>query len=118
MSTSDWRARDQDRDAAIETVEAAWADGQIVEADRDHRVEALRRAQTLAESLDSKGTSPYERLDLASVDTQPTSWYAILRAPDPNDGASICVYASNDYNESAYLSAERDGTVIHDSTKQ
>lgn len=278
VSTSDWRARDQDRDAAIETVEAAWADGQIVEADRDHRVEALLRAQTLAEvrmlvhdlqlpatphpyaappeyatrqqvsgsapqrvrtlvglmvaialigvgaaglvafidvsssvefpgddatamplpgvaveegvnvlsregyrdlvravrsttgssdafeavvypgyavltlpvdrssqredrwywdgeleSLDSKGTSSYQRLDLASVDAdvmvrlvkrvrrsvdQPTSWYAILRAPDPDDGSSIRVYASNEYNESAYLSAKRDGTVVHDSTKQ
>ncbi len=43
------RARDGDRDAAIEVVEAAWADGQIVEADRDKRVEELLRAQTLSE---------------------------------------------------------------------
>ena len=49
MSTPDQRARDKDRDAAIEVVEAAWADGQIVEADRDKRVEELLRAQTLAE---------------------------------------------------------------------
>jgi len=43
------RARDSDRDAAIEVVEAAWADGQIVEADRDKRVEELLRAQTMSE---------------------------------------------------------------------
>ncbi|MEP9362014.1 DUF1707 domain-containing protein [Nocardioides sp. CN2-186] len=49
MSTPDQRARDKDRDAAIEVVEAAWADGQIVEADRDKRVEELLRAQTLGE---------------------------------------------------------------------
>lgn len=49
MSTPDQRARDKDRDAAIEVVEAAWAEGQIVEADRDKRVEELLRAQTLAE---------------------------------------------------------------------
>ena len=54
------------------------------------------------DSLDSKGTSSYERLDLAS---------------DPSDGASIRVYASNEYSESAYLSAEPDGTIVHDSTK-
>lgn len=49
VSTPDQRARDKDRDAAIEVVEAAWADGQIVEADRDKRVEELLRAQTLGE---------------------------------------------------------------------
>jgi hypothetical protein len=43
------KARDSDRDAAIEVVEAAWADGQIVEADRDKRVEELLRAQTMQE---------------------------------------------------------------------
>ncbi|WP_395692229.1 DUF1707 domain-containing protein [Nocardioides sp.] len=49
MSTPDQRARDKDRDAAIEVVEAAWSDGRIVEADRDKRIEELRRAQTLGE---------------------------------------------------------------------
>jgi hypothetical protein len=49
VSTPDQRARDKDRDAAIEVVEAAWADGQIIEADRDKRVEELLRAQTLGE---------------------------------------------------------------------
>jgi hypothetical protein len=49
VSTPDRRARDKDRDAAIAVVEAAWADGQIIEADRDRRVAELQRAQTLAE---------------------------------------------------------------------
>ena len=49
VSTPEQRARDKDRDAAITMVEAAWADGQIVEADRDKRVEELGRAQTLGE---------------------------------------------------------------------
>ena len=48
VSTPQW-ARDKDRDAAIKLVEAAWANGQIVEADRDKRVEELRRAETLTE---------------------------------------------------------------------
>lgn len=288
MSTPDQRARDQDRDAAIEVVEAAWADGQIVEADRDHRVASLLRAETLAEirmithdlqdtsaapapvptaaelygpssadptpsldvqqlvtvatprvsgivksvlglvvvlvigsvaagvfaivrsvsdfvepsgsdplvggdpaaevdllssrgyrdllaaieetsgsteafeavlyptygvvylpvdddssrqalwyydggldDLESYGTSFYERFDLATVDMKvvlrlvkrvrglvddPTSSYAILRAPDPDDGASIWAYASNEYSETAYLSATADGKVVYDST--
>jgi hypothetical protein len=49
VSTPDQRARDRDRDAAIDLVEAAWAQGRIVEADRDKRVQELRRAQTLAD---------------------------------------------------------------------
>lgn len=46
---SDRMARDRDRDAAIRLVENAWADGQIVELDRDKRVEELRRALTVRE---------------------------------------------------------------------
>ncbi len=280
MSGSDWKARDEDRDAAIEVVEAAWADGQIVQADRDHRIESLLRAQTVSEigmlvhdlqlpekpvasapvpnpyassagvgtvprparhagivgvlvllamvaavgaglvaavtgitssgdsdtasstelpmpgaapaegvnvlsedgyrdlvravkrsttvtdafegvlypgyavltlpvdrssqrydrwywdgeleALDSRGTASSERFDLASVDAavvvklvkrvrklvdDPTNWYAILRAPDPTDDATIQVYATNEFSESAYLSARRDGTVVYNSTK-
>lgn len=49
VSTSDRRARDEDRDAAIELVEAACAAGRIIEMDRDVRVGELRRAQTMAE---------------------------------------------------------------------
>jgi len=301
VSTSDQRARDKDRDAAIEVVEAAWADGQIVEADRDRRVEELLRAQTLAEirmhthdlqlpgstagvvaqptvsvsttpnpyasatgyptveqlqaatansrkaavgcfgglvvlvvvvavvgviiaaivgisnkvddavdfgsgvstetplpgeaveegvnalsergwneflsdleevrgstesfeaviyptyvvtylpvdgnsnryglwywngemdDLDSRGTNSYQRFDLRDVDMKvvvrlvkrvrgmvedPNSFYAIVRAPDPDDGEAISVYASNEYSESAFLLATLDGKVVYDSTKQ
>lgn len=293
MSTPDKRARDKDRDAAIEVVEAAWADGQIVGADRDRRVEELLRAQTLAEIemfvhdlqppaaptpappevpaavpvvaygppstpaapsaragrtppaaarallvvplvvlvvvvvsvvagvlalvrtatdagsasgpsgttyapgveptgadvnvlsvrgygdlvaaveeatgssaafstvlypayavLDlpvdatsrreqswywngelsensSKGTSTEDRFDLRKIDPdvvvrlvtkvrrlvdEPTSWYAVIRAPD-DDGAMILAYASNDYHESTYLAARRDGTITYNSTQ-
>lgn len=288
MSTSDWQARDRDRDAAIKVVQAAWANGRIVQADRDHRLESLRHAETLAEvkmlvhdlqlpeqpvvvpapadlygspasttpvsatgavparaartgcllgviivivaigglgaglfavvrevgdaidsgttgtpalpvpgvepvagvnvlsvggygdlvdaveqstgstqafdavlypayavvslpvdrssqreerwywdgeleSLGSRSTSSYERFDLASVDARvvvrlvkrvrrqvedPTTWYAIVRHPDPDLGASLWVYASNEFNETAYLAARPDGTVVHDSTQQ
>ena len=304
MSTSDRRARDKDRDAAIEIVEAAWADGQIIDADRDRRVEELLRAQTLAEirmlthdlqvpdpsspvaavaavaqvapvapvhanpyasrsgyatleqvkaarprsgagcglvvlmlviaifgvavaavvgiastiddgfdtvldtdtsvrstplpgerpdegvnvlsergyrdllddveattgsteafeavlypgyavvylpvdpnsqrhalwywngvmdDLDSRGTSSYTRFDLAEVDMlvvvrlvkrvrglveDPTLFYAIVRAPDPETGEAISVYASNEYVESAFLLATLDGRVVYNSTQQ
>ena len=57
VAGNDKRARDQDRDRAIQVVEAAWADGQVVEADRDKRVESLLQAQTMAESRCSSTTS-------------------------------------------------------------
>lgn len=288
VSTSDWEARDKDRDAAIEQVQAAWAAGRIVQADRDHRIESLRHAQTKAEvrmlvhdlqlptepvrtpapadlygspsgyptlaqvqaaapakaarsagcigivvivvaiaglgagifaavrdvsdtfgpgitgtpelplpgaepaagvnvlsvsgyddlvravegatgsttafeavlypayavvslpvdrssqreerwywdgqleALGSRSTSSYERFDLDSVDAQvlvrltkrvrrlvedPTTWYAVVRHPDPDLGASLWVYASNEFNETAYLGARPDGTVVHNSTR-
>ena len=291
MSTPDRRARDKDRDAAIEIVEAAWSEGQIVDADRDHRVEALLRAETLAEiqmlthdlqlpgspvavatespygeppvvtsgapdyatpqqvttksgrrsggvalivlvvviavvggviaglvavvqgvdstleavasseaplpgepaeegvntlsrdgyaellddletvvgsteafeavlypgyavvslpvdgtsqresrwywngeldDLDSRGTASYQRFDLTEVDMdvvirlvkrvrgmveEPTSFYAILRAPDEPGGQAISVYASNEYSESGYLLATAEGKVLYNSAK-
>nr|WP_227463361.1 DUF1707 domain-containing protein [Nocardioides lijunqiniae] len=40
---------DSERNAAIKAVEAALADGRIVQADRDHRVMQLRGAQTASE---------------------------------------------------------------------
>jgi hypothetical protein len=43
------KARDADRDAAIEVTEAAYADGQISKADCEFRVERLLQAQTMAE---------------------------------------------------------------------
>lgn len=41
------RARDADRDAAIELVEAAWADGQLTRDEYDQRVDRLLQAPTL-----------------------------------------------------------------------
>ena len=76
----------------------------------------------------SKGTSDDPRFDLAGIDhavvvglvdqvrervEDPTSWYAIVRAPDEDDGAVFQVYASNEYGESAYVSATADGTVVY-----
>jgi hypothetical protein len=43
------KARDADRDAAIEVVEGAFADGQITGPDRDLRVERLLQAGTVGE---------------------------------------------------------------------
>ncbi|HQR27133.1 MAG TPA: DUF1707 domain-containing protein [Nocardioides sp.] len=43
------KARDADRDAAIEVVEAAYADGQITQPDYDLRVDRLLRAHTVGE---------------------------------------------------------------------
>lgn len=80
---------------------------------------------------DSKSTSSWPRVDLATVDAsvvvdlvatvrrnveEPTSYYAIVRAPD-DDRAVVWAYASNDYSETAYLGARRNGTVTYDSTE-
>lgn len=43
------RARDRDRDAAIEVIEAAYGDGQLSDADREIRVGNALRASTLSE---------------------------------------------------------------------
>lgn len=48
-TSDDQPARDLDREAAVRAVESAWADGQIVEADRDQRIQGLRHARTLRE---------------------------------------------------------------------
>jgi hypothetical protein len=47
--STDGRARDNDRTAAIALVQSAWSAGQIVDPDRDRRVEELRRAKTQTE---------------------------------------------------------------------
>lgn len=80
---------------------------------------------------DSKSTSTWPRVDLASVDPDvivalvgqvqqnvedPTSYYAIVRAPD-DDRAVVWAYATNEYGETAYLGARRDGRVTYDSTE-
>jgi hypothetical protein len=80
---------------------------------------------------DTKSTSSFARMDLSTVDPavivdlvervqrnveDPTSYYAIVRAPD-DDRAVVWAYASNEYSETAYLGARRDGTVTYDSTE-
>lgn len=79
----------------------------------------------------SKSTSSWERFDLSKADPatisslvdqvrgkldEATSWYAIVRAPD-DDRAIMWAYATNDYGETAYLGARRDGTITYDSTE-
>lgn len=79
----------------------------------------------------SKSTSAVERFDLSSVDPavvvrlikkvrrladDPTSWYAVVRAPD-DSGVMIWAYATNEYNETVYVAARRNGKVVADSTK-
>lgn len=80
---------------------------------------------------DTKSTSSFPRTDLAQIDPalivdlveqvrakveDPTSWYAIVRAPD-SDRAVVWAYASNEYQESEYIGARRDGTITYDSTE-
>jgi DUF1707 SHOCT-like domain len=82
-------------------------------------------------SNDVKSTSSWSRIDLATVDPavivalvgqvqdnveDPTSWYAIVRAPDVVN-AVVWAYATNDYGESAYLGARWNGTIAYDSTE-
>lgn len=81
---------------------------------------------------DMKSTSSFERTNLATVDPavivdlvaqvrelveDPTTWYAIVRAPDA-DRAVVWAYASNEYSESEYLAARRNGAITYDSTEQ
>ncbi|WP_243056663.1 DUF1707 domain-containing protein [Nocardioides sp. SR21] len=80
---------------------------------------------------DTKSASSFPRTDLAQIDAalivdlveqvrtkveDPTSWYAIVRAPD-SDRAVVWAYASNEYQESEYIGARRDGTITYDSTE-
>ena len=85
------------------------------------------------DDLDSRTTSTEARFDLRDVDIDvvtelvrrvrgkvedPTSWYAIVHAPDSQNGAAIWAYASNDYQETAYVGATPQGRIVYDSTKQ
>jgi len=82
-------------------------------------------------SENSKSTSSAKRLDLSTIDAsviedlvakvqtkveEPTSHYAVLQAPS-DDRTVIWAYASNEYSESQYLGARRDGTITYDSSK-
>lgn len=76
----------------------------------------------------TKSTSSYQPFDLADVDDthfeelcakvrklveDPTGCYVIIRRPGPTDnGAWFAVYASNEYSESARITADQDGKEI------
>ena len=79
----------------------------------------------LAES--TRGTAPYARFDLARIDPavlarlirkarglvdDPTSSYVIVRKPQDTSSSWLAAYASNEFGESAYLRADKDGTVV------
>jgi hypothetical protein len=76
-----------------------------------------------------QGTSRYARFDLSSIKPRavmrlldgparqlvedPTTIYAVIRAPlDADDRAWIYANATNDYQESGYLSADKNGKVL------
>lgn len=76
-----------------------------------------------------KGTSTYERVDLADIDPElvgrlarrvkklvedPTSGHVIIEGRDSvfDDPAQVRAYASNEYSEGAYIAARLDGTII------
>ncbi|PKH38906.1 protein of unknown function [Nocardioides alpinus] len=60
----DFRARDADRDRAVETIEAAYVDGQLGDADRELRVSRALSAETLDEltglTRDLQGAAAHE----------------------------------------------------------
>lgn len=86
------RARDADRDAAIEVVESAYADGQISQPDYDLRVDRLLRAHTVGEvqqlvgdlrrDPDEQVTDVVEAVTGDSVAPPPS-----VRRPTPTPGA-------------------------------
>lgn len=72
------------------------------------------------------GTATEQRFDIDQVDgavlragvrrakaaiEDPTQWYAIVRAPDP-DGVCVAAYASNEYGETGYVRLRCDGTRV------
>ncbi len=74
------------------------------------------------------GTSSDDRFSVDQVDGQviadgvrrakaavedPTSWYAIIRAPDADVGGTcVTAYASNEFNESGFVRLTCDGAVV------
>lgn len=81
--------------------------------------------ESLTES--TRSTSTERRYDLADVDPavvarltrraralvdEPTTFYAIVRRPQDGGTAWITAYASNEFSETAFLSATLDGTVV------
>lgn len=78
------------------------------------------------DTFGSKGTTTDQRFDLNDFDAdvivrlvkkavagvdQPNSWYAILGSPG-SDGTEIRAFASNEFNETAYIFATRTGKII------
>jgi hypothetical protein len=78
------------------------------------------------EEWGSKGTSSYERFDLADIDTDlllplvreakaqvddPTSWYVIIDHTRDEEGW-ISAYASNEYSEGGYVEVDLEGTEV------
>jgi hypothetical protein len=78
---------------------------------------------------DFKSTTDAPRLDLATVDPavmitlvedvrgrveDPTSWYVNIDSI-ANEGARMSAYASNEYNEGAYVVATLEGEIIYES---
>lgn len=66
---SDFRARDTDRERAVGVIEAAYADGQLFEADRDLRVGRAHTAETLDELASLTRDLPM--VDLPDVPARP-----------------------------------------------
>lgn len=78
-------------------------------------------------SESTKSTSSYDRFDLSTIDPavlarlvrkvrmlieDPTSAYVIVRKPEQGSTTWLAAYASNEFGESGYLRAEKDGTVV------
>ncbi len=92
------KARDADRDAAIEVVEAAYADGQITQPDYEIRVDRLLKAQTVGEvqqqvhdlrrDPEEEVTDVVEAVTGETVRPPPTPPTARIRRPRSTSGAT------------------------------
>lgn len=94
IPSDDRPARDTDRDAAIRAVESAWADGQIVEADRDRRVDELRHARTLREietHVRDLRAPAYQQLPATPVPPDPVDEPDEPDEPDEDDGPVVVI---------------------------
>lgn len=97
------KARDADRDAAVEVVEAAFADGQISRADYDLRVDRLLRAVTVGEVqslVQDLRRDPHDRTtDVVEAVTEDTVTPAVpprVRRPRPAPSALFRVRVPGD----------------------
>jgi hypothetical protein len=103
----DYAALDLPVDASSQRMRSWYWDGELVE--------------------NTRSTTSVERFDLAEVDMavvlrlltrvqsrveDETSWYVIVHAPG-SDGSTYQVYASNEYQETAYVTATPDGTITY-----